>query len=215
MSLNVDPNSNSSIEDKFPAKKDEHDVDVIVKCLAEDVFRNSGVRLSLDSSLSPKVFTKGNDSLDKIQQASVMPKKMRKFFFDNGGTRVYNIFSKTYNQELPRPTMESDPVIVWRGCQLDELINIVLAGSAGGKKVNVDVKPPSEEDVRSQVGEKKKLPEFTFKESIAEQFGRNGCVAAFKIDAKYLAQGSISESGVICNSTAPVELVGWKLGRDA
>lgn len=106
----------------------------------------------------------------------------------------------TFREELPLPQMNWDKntALVWRGLRCDQLIKMVINNSAGDKPVDAEVGPPSEEEVKDQVGERGRLPEFTYDKSVAEGFGTDAYVAVFKIDNKYLVKGSGVESGVVC-----------------
>lgn len=124
-------------------------------------------------------------------------------------------FTSTYKSLLPLPTTRGPKLILWRGCNQDQLMNMVRTGSAGGKtEPNPGALRPTEKEAIAQVGEFGHLPEFTHSTEVAIQFGTGGFVCAFEIDMGYLTKGSGSEGGWICANDAPVKLVGWSEGRE-
>lgn len=130
--------------------------------------------------------------------------------------KTLNDLQSTYNKPMPKPGPKKgdDKVaIVWRGESGERLVKMMKTQTAGGSPANRETGCPSEKEIQDQVGEKGRLPEFTFRPDVAEGFGTGSFVAAFEIETRYLAQGSVSEAGVVCNTDAPVKLVGWKNGR--
>lgn len=130
--------------------------------------------------------------------------------------RTLNNLQSTYNKPMPKPGPKKgdDKVaIVWRGESGERLVRMMKTQTAGGSPSNLETGCPSEKEIHDQVGEKGRLPEFTFRQDVAEGFGTGSFVAAFEIETRYLAQGSVAEAGVVCNGDAPVKLVAWKSGR--
>jgi hypothetical protein len=129
--------------------------------------------------------------------------------------------SATYagKKPLPKPSVKNqgtneESVILWRGCKANQLVPMAHMGSAGGRLAPKALSPPpSGSEVIKQVGEQESLPEFTFNTAVAEGFGTGQFVAAFEIQTKYLAKGSVSEGGFVTSQEAPVKLVAWKMGR--
>jgi hypothetical protein len=134
---------------------------------------------------------------------------------------------KIFNKDMPSSTHEYDPKFntsfktVYRGCTQSQLLSMLSQGSAGGATADKDTPAPSEKEASLQVGERVDLvhkPEFTTKFRVAEQFATN-CgtedtyIIAVKIDNKYLTKGSITESGWICNESAPLEILAIAKGR--
>jgi|GEM_PF-1717424 len=117
---------------------------------------------------------------------------------------------------LPPPTRFSKlppSLIVWRGCRMDQLIQMVTTKTAGGHLLDAKATAPTEEEAIAQVGEQTSLPEFTLDTSVAERFGRGQIVIACEIETKYLTPGSAAESGVVCKPCAPIKILGWKSGE--
>lgn len=123
--------------------------------------------------------------------------------------------SDTYSENLPKPQTNygDNTVLVWRGLNAKQLVMMAASKSAGGKAVDSNATPPTENELVAQVGEYGRLPEFTYDETIAQAFGTNNYVAAFIINKSYLGKGSVTEGGVICRDEAPVKIVAWTKGR--
>lgn len=120
---------------------------------------------------------------------------------------------------LPTPKILNDGEgglirILWRGCRPDQLAKNLVYGSAGGEPANKDAPKPSEKQAQLQVSELISLPEFTSNPGISRSFGTNNFMVAFKINNKYLAQGSGTEQGLVCANNAPVEVIGIVSGRN-
>ncbi len=122
---------------------------------------------------------------------------------------------KTRSFDLPLPTAPSSSdqtVILWRGCGARQLVQVILHNSFS-LTPDQEALLPSEEEARSQVAEQTNFPEFTEYPEVAERFGTNKFVAAFAVNSRYLAKGSLAENGFICRHDAPLQLVKWKEGR--
>lgn len=112
---------------------------------------------------------------------------------------------------------EEPIAIVWRGCEMESLIKMIVNESASqDEKYDLNTPRPSEEEAIVQVGEgvgEEHLPEFTRLPQIANQFGRGNVVAAFAVPVKYLTPGSGSEGGLVSARSAPTSLIGWEEGK--
>ncbi len=97
---------------------------------------------------------------------------------------VQHTLLETYKKPFPAPGYDakSGKFIVFRGCQVKQLILMMKTGSAGGMPVNVHTKAPDEKAIVEQVGEISSLPEFTTDLDIAKRFGRAAVVIACEID---------------------------------
>jgi hypothetical protein len=133
------------------------------------------------------------------------------------------ILQRTYNYKLPFPSdmknvkqhvkvKSEKEMILWRGCNRDQLLGIAKKGSAGGLDFDLDTRPPTEQEAKDQVGERISIPEFTCDPTVAQGFATGTFIAAVKIPAKYLTKGSNTESGWVCLPSAPVKLLAWKEG---
>lgn len=103
--------------------------------------------------------------------------------------------------------------ILYRGCNARQLALIIVFGSAGGNAVDYNIRKPTDEEARRQVGELDRLPEFTKNISNASSFSVDAYYIAVKIKQKYLTQGSVSENGLVALPEAPVEIIAIKHGR--
>ncbi len=127
-------------------------------------------------------------------------------------------FSKLINKQFPGSRILNSSSgelfhILYRGCGCDQLAMNLVFGSAGGDVINYDIGRPSEEEVKSQVAERNRLPEFTNSKSVASRFGTNNFCVAFKINSKYLTPGSGTENGFVTYNSAPVEVIAITHGR--
>jgi hypothetical protein len=110
---------------------------------------------------------------------------------------------------------EHEDIILYRGCTVGQFKQMVERKSAGGVEPDLKVSPPTEKMAVDQVGEIGRLPEFTSSISTADNFGTSSCVAAFRINTRFLTLGSTGEKGWVTNDAAPVELVAWYTGKKA
>lgn len=135
-------------------------------------------------------------------------------------TTTYKI---PYSPDFPQPTANMHPkmkinpdeeYILWRGTRAVGLAGMCLHQSAGGNQpANPSTSAPTEKEVKSQVGEQESFPEFTDDPNVAIRFSTNNQLVAVKIQGKYFAPGSVSESGWVVKREAPLEVLAWTDGR--
>ncbi|ECG1029121.1 DUF4765 domain-containing protein [Salmonella enterica subsp. salamae] len=100
-------------------------------------------------------------------------------------------------------------VVLCRGTIGAQAENIVSFKTAGGMEgADVDVLPVSVEIAREQVRSGRIVPEYTTDLSVADRFSREHYLIIVKVKAKYLTQGSVSESGWVMPQNTPVEPIG-------
>ena len=144
-------------------------------------------------------------------------------YFMNGNIKDHsqrNVVEDNFNEaikyKLTQPTRESEvaeavcqgldvDVVLWRGTTAERVAHIEKNGSAGGIAPEYDTKPPGEASVRTQVAFGSSLPEFTTNPNLGFSF-RHWLVVVF-INSQYLAKGSGSEGGWVCNASAPVMVI--------
>jgi len=132
-----------------------------------------------------------------------------------GGRREMLLQKLLGTQVIPADAAERSKgtYLLWRGLRDDQLVMMVINGSAGNQKADPNASAPSEASSILQVGEKESLPEFTTNPAIAEQFGTNHNVCVFRLRGRDLTPGSGTEAGYIVNQNAPAELILYKKGR--
>lgn len=137
-----------------------------------------------------------------------------------------NLFRDT-TYLLPHPTSEQNvaqcvkmdgetQVILWRGCNQQQVLRIALQGATAATGPNINTAAPTETAALKQVGEKSlgELVEFSTSSETASRFGRGAFIIAIAIQAKYLRKGSVSEGGWVANQAAPSTLIGWTVGQE-
>lgn len=103
-------------------------------------------------------------------------------------------------------------VTLWRGGWVGLVDALKDEMSAGGLTADDDVKAPSDDDVKKQVGGSQpgvktlKVPEFTTNPTVAWSFSgtKDSCLIAIAIKRKYLTKGSVVEGGWCCHGSAPI-----------
>lgn len=210
--------------------------------LKTSIIANKALNEQNDFRTDNRLLDKNTAFLDRFLEKnfevlSLLPPQRQREILLKNDPALGEFFTKTWTPILPpistkleiRTAIENDSnpnkglfdtdqsqiVTVWRGCNGEQLKKMVEKKSAGGDKVNVEAPRLTEKEIIMQVGELASFPEFTSNMDIAEGFGTDSYVCAFKIDAHYLSKGSGTEEGWVCNTAAPVELVGWKSGRDS
>lgn len=127
--------------------------------------------------------------------------------------KIYKTLNET-NKDLPKVKhLEVGlTMTLYRGCKADQFAKMLINGSAGGEPANEYTEKPTEQAAINQVGEKESIPEFTSNYEIAKSFGRGHIVVAMSMNKKHLYQGSVTESGMVCNLDAPIKLLAWRPG---
>lgn len=98
-------------------------------------------------------------------------------------------------------------VVLCRGTRGDQLKNIISNQSAGGAKVDFSVKPPTEEERKQQIAKGKRLPEYAAMDPTAMSWSWRHFLVVVRINTRYLARGSSSESGWVAQPSAPVTVL--------
>ena len=98
---------------------------------------------------------------------------------------------------------------LYRGCTVAQATQIRDNGSAGGAAANILTSRPTEDQVKEQVGEVARYPEYTTSQTVARGFaGAAGVVVVVEIELRYLREGSGVEAGWVALDTAPVKFLG-------
>lgn len=123
-------------------------------------------------------------------------------------------FDETIKDHLTQPTADGTvaeaveagtniDVVLWRSTTGASVAAIQAAGSAGGAAVQQDVAAPGHEVQQDQIAVGGVVPEYTASRDVTGFSWRHWLVV-IRINTRYLARGSGSESGWICSPAAPV-----------
>lgn len=134
-------------------------------------------------------------------------------------TKITAFIDTNYDEKIledkgkEKLSLMAEDRILYRGCKPDQLAEMLVFDSAGGKGANPKTGKPSERKSVDQVAEKERLPEFSSSPSIAQRFSTGTLIIQCRIKKEYLYQGSNTEIGLVTNHDAPIEILKWGLGR--
>lgn len=97
------------------------------------------------------------------------------------------------------------PVILWRGTTGPSATEMAAFGCAKGTRKDTGTARPTEAQRKEQVAVGRAFPEFTTKKDLSFSFKHY--LVVVRVSAKYLARGSVTEQGWVCQPTAPVEVL--------
>lgn len=162
---------------------------------------------------SPPISTKSNQLKDDELRKLIM-NEVNEITSNPEIIEKIEINLKETNKELPKISLfqHGDNVILYRGCKPSQLASMLVSGTAGGLSENPNPVKPSEEAALDQVGERKSLPEFTTSLGVTQSFGKGNIMTAFSMKKSHLKQGSVVESGMVCNPDTPIKLTAWREG---
>jgi hypothetical protein len=136
---------------------------------------------------------------------------------DDPTSLVDDNFDETIKGQLTPQTADSDveaavtagtniDVVLWRSTTAASVAAIQAAGSAGGAAAEDDVAAPGHDVQQDQIAVGGVTPEYTASNEVTGFSWRHWLVVV-RINTRYLARGSGSESGWICSPAAPVEVL--------
>lgn len=126
-------------------------------------------------------------------------------------------FDDTIKDQLTQPTADGTveaavtagsniDVILWRSTTGASVAAIQAAASAGGAAAQDDVAAPGHGAQQQQIAVGGVVPEYTASPDVTGFSWRHWLVVV-RINTRYLARGSSSESGWVCSPAAPVEVL--------
>ncbi|WP_162907249.1 DUF4765 family protein [Allorhizocola rhizosphaerae] len=98
-------------------------------------------------------------------------------------------------------------VVLCRGTRGPQLQNIVQQQSAGGATADANAKAPSEDERKQQIAKGQRLPEYAAKDPTKMSWSWRHHLVVVKINTRYLARGSSTESGWVAQPSAPVTVL--------
>ncbi|MEM9450958.1 MAG: DUF4765 family protein [Cyanobacteria bacterium P01_E01_bin.6] len=156
---------------------------------------------------------------DEVTQLAHYSSGGPEYMVDNDPTSelIDDNFDDTIKDQLNQPTADGTvekavqegkniEVILWRSTTGASVAAIQSANSAGGAAAQENVAAPGHEVQQNQIAVGGVVPEYTASQSVTG-FSFKHWLVVVKINTKYLARGSGSESGWICSSAAPVKVL--------